>query len=121
MTIDNLKEKYIKLTKICAETDYAEKKSVRKHNSAVNEMYRIVRSIAENNDEIEINNFTELLNVTENRTNVWVAPQILTELNVDKQTEQKALEIIKKVADGGSDNAEAMGFKMWLKDYKAKN
>ena len=77
MKIENLKERYLKLTKICAETDYADKKSVRKNNSSVNEMYKILESISEFKNQIDIQKFAELLNVEENRTNLRVATQML--------------------------------------------
>lgn len=119
MNIENLKEKYLKLTKICAETDYTDKKSVRENNSAVDEMYKILESISESKNQTDIQKFTELLNVEENRTNLWVATQMLEKLNVDKKTEQKALKIIKKVANGNG--TEAMGFQSWLSEYRIKN
>ena len=50
MSIEGLIEKYLKLTKICAETDYANKKSVRKNNSSVNEMNKIVELISKNDN-----------------------------------------------------------------------
>jgi hypothetical protein len=108
MNIENLKERYLKLTKICAETDYADKKSVRKNNSAVNEMCKILESISESENQTDIQKFAKLLNVEENRTNLWVATQMLEKLNVDKRTEQKALKIIKNVANGSE--TKAMGF-----------
>ncbi len=119
MKIDNLKERYLKLTKICAETDYADKKSVRKNNSSINEMYKILESISESKNQTDIQKFAELLNVEENRTNLWVATQMLEKLNVDKKTEQKALKIIKNVANGNG--TEAMGFQSWLSEYQIKN
>ena len=118
MNIEKLKERYLKLTKVCAETDYADKKSVRKNNSAVKEMYKIVELISKNNNEIEIQSFAELLTVEDNRTNIWAAIQMLEKLSVDKKTEQQSLNIIKKVADGNE--AGTMGYKSWLTDYKLK-
>ena len=119
MNIENLKERYLKLTKICAETDYADKKSVRINNSAVNEMYKILESISEFENQADIQKFAELLNIEENRTNLWVATQMLEKLSVDKKTEQKALKLIKKVANGNG--TEAMGFQSWLSEYRIKN
>ncbi|WP_407556361.1 hypothetical protein [Winogradskyella sp. 4-2091] len=119
INIDELKTEYLNLTKICAEIDYSDKKSVKRNNSAVTKMYKIVHLLSENNNETEILNFSELLNVEENKTNLWVATQILEKLNVDKKTEQNALKIIKKVADGNG--TQAMGFQIWLSEYKLKN
>jgi hypothetical protein len=119
MNIENLKEKYLKLTKVCAETDYTDKKSVRKNNSSVSEMYKIIELISKNENGIEIQNFAELLTVEENRTNLWVATHMLEKLNVDKKTERQALKIIKKVAKGNG--TDAIGYKSWLSEYKLKN
>ncbi len=119
MNIEDLKERYIKLTKICAETDYTDQKSVRKNNSAVNEMYKILESISESEDQAYVQKFAELLNFEENRTNLWTATQMLEKLNVDQRTEQKALKIIRNVANGNG--TEAMGFQSWLSEYKLKN
>jgi len=119
MNIENLKERYLELTKTCAETDFADKKSVRKNNSAVNEMYTIIDLISESENQVEIQNFAELLNVKENRTNLWAAAQMLEKLNVDQKIEQKALNIIKNVANGNG--TEAMGFQSWLSEYKIQN
>ncbi len=119
MNIDNLIEKYLKLTKSCAETDYTDKKSVRKNNSAVNEMYKIVELISKNDNGIEMQKFAELLTVEENRTNLWVATHMLEKLNIDKKTKQQALKIINKVANGNG--TDAMGYKSWLINYKLKN
>ncbi|QDO94254.1 hypothetical protein FNB79_09815 [Formosa sediminum] len=118
MNIENLKEKYLNLTKTCAETDYTDKKSVRKNNSSVNEMYKIIELISKNDNSFEILKFAELLTVNENRTNLWVATHMLERLNVDKKTEQKALKIIKRVAN--ENGTEAIGYKNWLTDYKLK-
>ena len=107
------------MTKICAETDYADKKSVRKNNSTVNEMYKILESISKSENQADIQKFAELLNVEENRTNLWVATQMLEKLSVDKKTEQKALKIIKNVANGNG--TEAMGFQIWLSEYQINN
>ena len=118
MSYEESKEKYLKQTQICSETDYAEKNSVRKRNSAVKEMYRIVNSIAERNDQVEILNFADLLNIEENRTNIWAAVQILEKLDVDNKTEHQALEIIKKAACGV--DPDALGFQLWLENYVKK-
>ena len=119
MNIQNLKERYIKLTQICAETDYADKKSVRKNNSVVKEMYKIMELISESENQIEIQNFAELLNIKENRTNLWVATQMLEKLNANQKTEQKALKIIKNIANGNG--TEAIGFQSWLSEYQLQN
>lgn len=85
---------------------------------ADDEMYRIIDSIGQRNDPVEIRNFADLLNIEENRTNIWAAAQILEKLNVDNKTERQALEIIKKAACGVDTNA--LGFQLWLENYEKK-
>lgn len=114
----DLIQEYRKLTKICASTDYADKKSVRLHNKSVNQMYEIAEKIGYEQTTETIDDFAQLLDITENKTNVWTAVHILERIPVDKTTEEKALRIIKKQADG--DTADAMGFEIWLDNYKKK-
>lgn len=114
----NLIEEYIELTRICAMTDYSDKKSVRKHNKSVDRMYEIAEKIGYEDTTETVYDFIKLLDLSENRTNVWVAVHILERIPIDNKTESKALEIIKTIATG--DSAESMGFKIWLDDYKMK-
>ena len=119
MNINELKLEYLNLTKICAEIDYSDKKSVKRNNSAVNRMYEVMNLLSKRNNQMEILNFAELLTVVENKTNLWVAAQMLEKLNVDEKTEQNALKIIKKAAEG--DGTEGMGFRSWLAEYELKH
>jgi len=114
----NLIQEYLELTKVCASTDYADKKSVRLHNKSVDRMYEIAEKIGYEQTTETIDDFTKLLEINENKTNVWAAVHIMERIPVDKKIEERALNIIKYQADG--DSAEAMGFKIWLDDYKKK-
>ncbi len=114
----DLIHEYLELTKICASTEYADKKSVRLHNKSVNKMYEIAEKIGYEQTTETINDFAKLLDITENKTNVWTAVHILERIPVDRTIEEKALAIIKKQAEG--DTANAMGFKIWLDNYKKK-
>ena len=114
----NLIQEYIDLTKTCASTDYGDKKSVKLHNKSVNKMYEIAEKIGYEQTTETIDDFAKLLDITENKTNVWTAVHILERIPVEKALEEKALGIIKKQADG--ETAEAMGFKIWMNNYKKK-
>lgn len=114
----NLIQEYLELTKACASTDYADKKSVKTHNKSVGRMYEIAEKIRYEKTDETIDGFVKLLDVTDNKTNIWTAVHILERIPVDKKIEEKALKIIKQQADGNS--AEAMGFKIWLDNYKKK-
>jgi hypothetical protein len=41
---------------------------------------------------------------------------MIERIPIDKETENKAVDLIKEIAKG--DSAEAMGFRYWLDDYK---
>ena len=114
----NLIEEYIELTKVCSQTDYSDKKSVRNHNKSVDRMSKIVERIGREDTSETFNDFYRLLDIPENGTNIWAAVHMLERIPVDSITESKALQIIKQIAKG--DSAEAMGFQSWLDDYKKK-
>ena len=114
----NLIQEYIELAKTCASTDYGDKKSVKLHNKSVDKMYEIAEKIGYEQTTETIDDFAQLLEINEYKTNVWAAVHILERIPVDKPIEEKALKIIKQQADG--DSAEAMGFKIWLDNYKRK-
>ncbi len=114
----NLIQEYIELTNNCASTDYGDKKSVKLHNKSVDKMYEIAEKIGYEQTTETIDDFAKLLEINENKTNVWAAVHILERIPADKLIEEKALKIIKQQADG--DSAEAMGFKIWLDNYKRK-
>ena len=114
----NLIEEYLDLTKTCALTDYGNKKSVRQHNKSVDRMYEIAEKIGYEQTTETIDDFAKLLDFADNNTNIWTAVHILERIPVDKTIEEKALTIIKKQADG--DTVEAMGFRIWLDNYKKK-
>lgn len=114
----SLIQEYLELTKVCAMTDYAEKKSIKQHNKSVDRMYEIAEKIGYEQTTETIEDFAKLLDISSNRTNVWAAVHILERIPAEKAVEEKALNIIKQVAAG--DSAESLGFKIWLRDYKKK-
>jgi hypothetical protein len=114
----NLIHEYIELTKTCASTDYGDKKSVSLHNKSVDRMYEIAEKIGYEQTNETIDDFAKLLDVTDNKTNVWAALHILERIPVDKTVEERALKIIKQQTTG--DSVDAMGLKIWLDNYKRK-
>jgi len=114
----NLIQEYLELTKVCTSTNYAEKKSVKTHNKSVDRMYEIAESIGHEKITETIDDFAKLLEITDNKTNVWTAVHIIERVPVDKKIKEKALKIIKQQSNGNS--ADAMGFKIWLDNYKKK-
>jgi hypothetical protein len=114
----DLIQEYLELTKVCASTDYADKKSVKIHNKSVDRMYEIAEKIGYEKTTETIVDFAKLLDVTDNKTNVWTAIHILERVPAEKTIEEKALKIIKQQAEG--DSADAMGYKIWVDNYKKK-
>jgi len=114
----NLIQEYLELTKVCASTDYADKKSVKTHNKSVNRMYEIAEKIGYEKTDDTIEDFAKLLDIIDNKTNLWAAVHILERIPADKTIEEKALKIIKKQSDGNT--TEALGFKIWLDNYSKK-
>jgi len=114
----NLIEEYILLTKTCAKTDYSDSKSVKANNKSVNRMYEIAEKIGYEQTNDSINDFIKLLDIYENKTNIWAATHLLERIPIDERIEKKALEIIENAAKGAT--SEAMGFRMWLNEYNKK-
>jgi hypothetical protein len=112
-------EEYKMLTETCAATDYGDKSSVRTHNKSVDRMYEIVEAIGYEQTKETPEQFAGLLDISDNKTNLWAAIHILERLPTDSDTEDKALEIIRKAAQG--DGADAMGYQLWLDDWNKKN
>lgn len=118
MEIDKLIAEYKEQAAICAKTDYADKKSVRQNNKAVDRMYAIVTTIDRNFGPDGIVKFQELLDVKEYNIDLWSATHLLERLKVEKSIEEKALTIIETVAKGKG--VEALGYQYWLKDWYEK-
>jgi hypothetical protein len=114
----NLIQEYLELSKTCAWTDYGDKKSVRLRNKSIARMYEIAEKIGYEKTTEAINDFARLLDVTENKTNVWASVHILECIPADKIIKEEALKIIKQQANG--DSTDAMGFKIWLDNYKKR-
>jgi hypothetical protein len=108
-------EEYKELTATCSRTDSSNKASVRQHNKAVTRMYKIVDEISKSQTQELLNQFIELLNIADNKTNIWAAIHMLERLNIDNETEAKALSIIKAESEG--DSADALGYKIWLNTW----
>lgn len=114
MTIEELINEYKQMTYVCSLIDYADMETVEWNNQAVSRMYEIIELIRNRKEKDEILEFSNLLDIKENRTDIWVAVQILELLEVDNDTEEKALRIIKKDAETST------GMKYWLEDYSRK-
>ncbi len=106
-------EKYRQFASICAETDYGDKKSVRRHNQAVDGMYKIIEAAAHQGQEA-ISAFIPLLD--EPACARWLAHHLLERAAPQPKVEQQCLTIIESLAKG--DGANALGEQYWLKKFR---
>ncbi|WNJ18259.1 hypothetical protein [Pontibacter sp. G13] len=115
----NLITEYKQLGAICAKTEYGDELSVRTHNQSVNRMHEIVDSIAAQQDAEKLEQFVELLAISEHKVNLWAAIHTLERLSVDFETQANALQIIHEAAqDYGP---EALGYQSWLDNWYEHN
>ena len=119
--VDEMKEllnRYKELALIHASIDYGDPQSVRTGNSAVDEMISISRDISQMGQP-GLEAFASLLDVSTNRTDLWAAHHILEHMDFNETLKQRALAIIRENAKGQS--ADALGQRMWLKDWAKKS
>jgi hypothetical protein len=118
MTIQELIKEYRDQVAICSAVDYADKNSVKANNDAVSRMYKIVDTIVSDFGVDGAREFSLLLDVTENETNIWAATHLLEKMKADPAAEKKALAIIKNVAE--QNDARGLGYRHWLENWKKK-
>lgn len=118
MTIEKLIDEYKGLVRNCHETDYSDKKSVKRNNASVTRMHAIVDKIWDEFGPEGIQKLQILLDTQDDGTNLWVATHLLEKTALDRATEDKALSIIEKVASG--DDVTALGYRYWIRDWKSK-
>ncbi len=119
MSINELINNYQIQTKICANTDFENKSSVKANNKAVSTMYHIIDLLIKNNNGDDFIQFYSLLNEKENGTNLWVSIHLLEKIKLPKNIEIKALSIINKEIKENEDSS--YGLKLWLKDWNKTN
>ena len=81
-------------------------------------MYEIVEAIGYEQTNETPEQFAGLLDISDNKTNLWAAIHILERLPTDSDIEKRALEIIRTATKGES--ADAMGYQSWLEDWNKK-
>jgi hypothetical protein len=119
MTFSELVNKYKQQIAICSQIDYDNKKTIIANNRAVHTMYKLIDVLKRDFTGEEVVEFAKLLDMKEHNTNVWVAAQMLERLDLSNDLQIKALTVIKEVAAG--DSPEALGFKIWLKNWKTRS
>ena len=118
MTLDELIEEYRSLPQFCDNIDYGDKQAVKKNNKSVDRMDKIVETIRDKFKEDGLNKLKTLLDIEEHKTNLWIATHLLEKVNVDKETEEKSLEIIKRISS--TNELMELGFRSWLEEYERK-
>jgi hypothetical protein len=118
MTAEDLINEYKTLPKNCYEIDYSNSDAIKLNNDSVKRMYKIVQQLNKEFGTKGIEKIKPLLDVTEYRTNLWLAVHLLEKAKLDQHLEKKTLDIIEKFSNG--DDLLAAGYKSWLKAWKAK-
>lgn len=118
MTADELIEEYKTLSRNCYQVDYGDKKAVKRNNQSVTRMYQIIETLKNEFGTEGIAKLKPLLDITDSKTDLWIATHLLEKVSLDNETEKKALSIIEKMA--GGDDVLALGYQYWIKDWKLK-
>jgi len=107
-------DKYKQYASICALTDYADKKSVRRHNQAANAMIKIVEQATQEG----LPSIERLFPLLDDPICAkWLAFQLLERAKVNSDIKTKCLKIIGSIATG--EGATAFGAKTWLNKWNA--
>ena len=114
MTIDQLIDEYKQMASVCHNFDYTDKKAVKRNNKAVSRMYYIVHAIKGEFGDNGVTEFAKLIDIKQDRVDLWASIQMLEKMQVNKDTEKKALVIIKEEAK------DSLGHQYWLKSYQDK-
>lgn len=95
---NKLVEDYKKCVKVHFNIDYEDKKSISRGNKAVSDMIQIAKEINNKFPE-KISDFCKLLQVRENKTDIWVAHHILEHMSYTKEIEKKAIKLSKNMLE----------------------
>ena len=112
MKLNELIDEYKLMASICHNFDYTDKKAIKRNNKAVSRMYEIVHNIRKEFGNNGIIEFAKLIDIKQDRVDLWAAIQMLEKMQVDKDTEKRALTIIKEEAK------DSLGHQYWLKSYQ---
>lgn len=108
---DKLINEYIENAKIQLNIEYGDKNSVKRGNKAIEKMIKISKKINVEFSE-RIIDFSKLLEMKEDRIDIWVAHHLLENMNYTKEIERKAISVIERYSK--EDSIEGLGNRMWL-------
>jgi hypothetical protein len=105
-------DEYRACVEVCSSMDYADTASVKKCNTAVDRMYAIVEQ-ANTSGRKAITDLATLLD--EPATSKWLSHQLVERAEISQEIRAKCISIVKNLAKGN--DADALGERMWLKEY----
>ena len=109
LLMSDLLEDYIACVRITQSTDYADRNSVRRHNRAVDRMYRIVE-LAE--QQGQVNHLATLLDDPVSAR--WLAHQLVERTTIDEETQDRCFRIVEGLA------TTEVGEQLWLRQWRSK-
>ncbi len=115
--LHQLIEKYKEYARIHYAIDFLDRTSVRKGNRAAKQMLLIVERI-DKDFENGVDVFAHLLTERQHKIDCWAAFDLMERMRINKQQQQKALEVIERYAQ--SDEIDAYGIKLWLRNWTKK-
>lgn len=111
-------DKYIEKFQITQLTDYAETKSVKKHNRAMDACREIASQIQSDFPELK-EEFYNLLDSDIPELSILVAHHMIEVMKYDNDHKAKALRTIYNKTK--EDSVDGFGNKLWLKNYLIEN
>lgn len=111
-------DKYIEKFRITQSTDYAETKSVKKHNRAMDACRKIASQIQSDFPELK-EDFYSLLDSDIPELSILVAHHMIEVMKYDNNHKAKALRTIYNKTK--EDSVDGFGNKLWLKNYLIEN
>lgn len=111
-------DKYIEKFQITQLTDYAETKSVKKHNRAMDACRKIASQIQSDFPELK-EDFYNLLDSDIPELSILVAHHMIEVMKYDNDHKAKALRTIYNKTK--EDSVDGFGNKLWLKNYLIEN
>ena len=117
--IQDLIDEYKTLAAVCADTNFGSKVSVKRYNKAVDRMREIAKAVDKEETAERVDNLAQLLDIEENKINLWAAIHLLEFIPINKEIEIKALSVIEKASL--QNGAESCRFQVWLEEWNEKS
>ena len=96
--------------------DYADRKTVQKHNRLAARNRRIAAIIEQKHPELK-DRFLHLIEAEDEDVRGWAAHHVLEVMSYVSSDRKKALRAIEDIAENSPDIVQRTGNKMWLKQY----